>query len=145
MEDFDDNNIHDGMPVDWYTTGSYWDIGGGDLYWNSSASSAGQCSHPTFTAADFEAEYDLSADDYYNATRWAGFCFRKNNYSDSYNDSGYMFFYRYNGDIHLLKPFDNLIATVSTGLWLNTTRHIKLRVKGTNIKVWVDNTLYIDT
>ncbi|MEJ2637497.1 MAG: RHS repeat-associated core domain-containing protein [Calditrichia bacterium] len=34
---------------------------------------------------------------------------------------------------------------VNTGLYLNTNRHIKIRVQGSNMKVWIDNTLYIDT
>ncbi|NIP27411.1 MAG: hypothetical protein GWO38_27270, partial [Phycisphaerae bacterium] len=100
-ENFDDGNISDGNPTNWYTTGSYWDASTGELRWTSTSYNNGQCSNPDLTFDDFVADYDVMADGYYQTNYWAAFAFRKTNYSDWYNTSGYMVYYRYNGYIEL--------------------------------------------
>jgi hypothetical protein len=88
-EDFDDGDIHDGDPTDWYTTGSYWDASTGELRWTSTSCVAGQCSNQDLTLDDFEADYDVKADGYCATNYWAAFAFRKTDYDDWYDDSGY--------------------------------------------------------
>jgi RHS repeat-associated protein len=143
-ENFNDGNIHDGNPVEWYTTGSYWTVSNGNLFWNSVASTSGQCSNPELTFDDFEASFDLKADGYYSTSHWAAFAFRKANYDHSYTSSGYMVYYRYNGQICLYKAGAGDIATANTGKNLSAWRKVKIVAYGSSIKVYVDEVLQIN-
>ena len=143
-ENFDDGNIHDGIPVDWFTTGSYWTVSSGNLYWsNWSSSSSGQCSHPDLTYDDFEVQFELKADGRYADNYWAGFAFRKDHPSDWYNQSGFLLYYRYNGEICLYKP-SGIIASVQTGKILANFHSVKISAQGSTIKVYVDGNLYLN-
>lgn len=143
-ENFDDGDIDDGDPTDWYTTGSYWDASSGELKWTSTAGISGQCSNPDLTYSDFQAEFDLMADGYYQDNYWAAFAFRKNSYSDWYSTSGYMVYYRYNGWIELYSASGGVLKTSNTGKDLSTWRHVKIVASGSSIKVYVDGNLEID-
>jgi hypothetical protein len=88
-ENFDDGDLYDDDPTTWYTTGSYWDASTGELRWTSTSCIAGQCSNQDLTFDDFEADYDVMADGYCATNYWAAFAFRKTDYDDWYDDSGY--------------------------------------------------------
>ena len=142
-ENFNDGNIHDGYPTNWYTTDdTNWNSASGELKRLNFASA--QCSNPDLTSDAFEAEFDLMADSYNTTNYWAAFAFRKTNYSDWYSTSGYMVYYRYNGKIHLYRAGHGDLASSNTGKDLSTWRHVKVVASGSNIKVYVDGNLEIN-
>ncbi len=143
-EDFNDGDIHDGQPVDWVTTGSYWGVSDGNLLWsNWNSPVLSMCAHPDLVFDDFEVSFDLKADGCYSPAYWAGFAFRKSQYQDSYGTSGYMFYYRYNGEICLYKPWGNIV-TARTGRALTDWRQVKIVAQGAVIRVYVDGNPYLE-
>jgi hypothetical protein len=83
------------------------------------------------------------ADGYVATNYWAAFAFRKTNYGDWYygsGASGYMLYYRYNGDVNLYRAGSGNLLPIDhpTGKNLSTWRHVKIVANGSNIKVYVD-------
>ena len=141
-DNFDDGDIHDGVPVDWETNSSDWDAIGGTLNYTNRATS--WCANPRDKVVDFEADFDLMITNYGSQqSNWAALAFRKTNHTDWYATSGYMIYYRYDGRIELYKPGIVLAAT-NTGKTPDVWRHVKIKTLGDNIKVYVDGVLELD-
>jgi len=92
---------------------------------------------------NFEAQFEVKVDGRYADSYWAGFAFRKDHHNDWYSQSGYLLYYRYNGEVCLYKP-SGIIASVQTGKTLANFHAVKLTALGSTIKVYVDGNLYLN-
>ncbi len=143
LEDFNDQNITDGRPTNWYRdVAANWNGNIGTL--NSTTFASTLTSHQEFRFANFTAEFDVRANDYETSTDWAAFAFRRNAAADWISNSGYMVSYLQNGWLYLTREDLGDLAAASTGKDLSTWRHVKVEALVDRIKVYVDGTLFID-
>ena len=143
-DNFDDEDLHDGIPLDWEVGSSTsWDAIGGTL--NSSHSASGSIANPRDQFVDFEADFDvIITDNNGSQSYWAGLAFRKANHDDPYYISGYLLYYSYDGWLKIYEAGGSNIASANTGLLLNAWRHVKVKTSGDNIKVYVNGNLELN-
>ncbi len=148
VEDFEDGNMDDGIPIDWYTTGAYWTITDGALHWTSSAGGLeGQCSNPVALGSpNYIAEFDVRIVDGNGPGDWGAFHFRKDSPAHDPWTSGYIVFITENGGIALYNIVDGVIGgsyyymTGSAADW----HHLRVVASGSNLKVYFDGLLIKD-
>ena len=90
---------------------------------------------------DFTADYAVRIDnDNGNNTRWAAFAFRKTNQADNPFTSGYMVYFRANGQLVLYGAGMGDLAVASPGVSPSTYQHIRVWAQGNRIRVYVNGT-----
>jgi YD repeat-containing protein len=148
IEDFNDQNIDDNQPTDWYTTGSYWTSEDGDLHWTSSGTAQGMCANPqSLNLSNFIAEFDMKVVDGNTPLCWGGFQFRKTNYIHTISSSGYLVYIRENNQLQLydmVSGYGNILGSFQLSQTPENWHHIKVLAEGNNIKVFADGYLAID-
>ncbi|MCI0697873.1 DUF1080 domain-containing protein [candidate division KSB1 bacterium] len=150
LEDFNDQNLTDGKPTNWYRDNTAnWNASGGTL--NATTFASTLASNPDFRFANFTAEFDVKITAYQTTAHWAAFAFRRTTPSDWYiydpafpTYSGYMVYYRQDGRVHLYRSDQGDLTYIQTGKDLSVWRHVKIEVLADRIKVYVDGALFID-
>jgi hypothetical protein len=96
--------------------------------------------------SDATYEFDFRIlDDGGDDSNWAGCNLRKVNPTDNHMVSGYLIYFRANGQVCLhTAPSD--LASVKTGLAFKNLTHVKIMTRGTNLKIYLNNssTPFID-
>ena len=148
FENFDDQNIDDNQPIDWYTTGSYWTSEDGNLHWTSSGTSQGMCADPqSLDLSNFIAEFDMKVVDGNTPICWGGFQFRKTQYIHTRSSSGYLVYIRENNQLQLydmVSGYGNILGSFQLSPTPENWHHVKVFAEGNNIKVFADGYLAID-
>jgi len=136
-DNFDDGSIDDSDPMIWSKSGM-WTINHGIL---KSTNTAYLGNHNA-EVQNFKFDIALRiVNDYSNIANWAGVHFGST--SNNIFNSGYLIYYRENGEINLYHEGSNLFS-VFTGLVPNVWRHLSISVDGTKIEVFIDGQRFID-
>lgn len=145
VEDFEDGNMDDGIPADWYTTGAYWSITDGALHWTSSAGGLeGQCSNSiALGSTNYIAEFDIRIIDGNSPGDWGAFHFRKTGSTHDAWTSGYIVFITENGGVALYNSVDGVLGGGYYYMAGNAAdwHHVRVVANGTNLKVYLDGLL----
>jgi hypothetical protein len=89
--------------------------------------------------SDATYEFDFRIlDDGGDASNWAGCSFRKLFPTDRFSVSGYLIYFRANGEICLHQAWTDL-ASVRTGLAFTNLTHVKLVTCGNNLKLYLNH------
>jgi hypothetical protein len=131
--------FEDGELADWFHVSGDFEAVGGRVR----SAVSGILAEKNLTAGDFIAQVDVKTP---SSTSWGGICFRKDAYKDSHTASGYLAYLQNTGVVALFSAnTDSVVASASTGTDPRSG-FVTLRVEtsGTNIRVSVNGTLYID-
>ncbi len=143
VEDFDDHEMDDGEPADWYTTGSYWTAEDGYLYWTTTGSSGMCANSQALDLENFIAEFDITVVDGYLSGSGGGFQFRKSDYQDDAATSGYFLCLTENNQL-LLWVEEDVLDSYQLNETAGNWHHIKVLAEGTTIQVFADGVLAMD-
>ena len=137
------DNFNDNNPDGWSLEGAYWTVFSKGLYMTNS-SLGGFSASPTglqYTNETVSCDLNILTT---NGVGWAGIHFRKTNQHDSPFQSGYVARMHDDGRVGLYMV-PNTLAVAQTGID-PTSEIFRLQVKtdGTNIKIYVNETEYID-
>ncbi|MFT4029260.1 MAG: hypothetical protein QM675_05235 [Protaetiibacter sp.] len=137
------NNFFDdfsGGSASWQPLSGTWAIEGSE--YSQGTASGGEAVSALIDKRFGDAIYDLDLrliDNGGSSTNtWAGLVFKRMGQSDGPFGSGFTVFVRSNGVVELYKV-NATLASVSTGLSMTTTRHLRVVVSGANIQVYLNN------
>jgi len=123
----------------WLTTGGTWFVQPGG-YCQTNTAAFGYNAAVTqdkWSDATYEFDFQILTNGG-NPSNWAGCNVRKTNPTDNHTQSGYLLYFRANGQVCLYKPSGNLTA-VNTGLAFTNLTHVKLVTDGPTFTVYLTN------
>jgi len=123
----------------WTATGGNWLVQSGEYCQTNNSAFGYNAAVTQDKWSDAAYEFDFRIlDNGGNTTDWAGCNFRKTNPTDDHTVSGYLLYFRANGQVCLHKPSGDLVV-INTSLAFTNLTHVKLVADGTTYKVYLTN------
>ena len=120
----------------WLPYKGTWNVDNGTLVQSNKAEWSAGAVLQGVKLANYTLEFKMQHQS--GSTGWAGVLFRKTNWSDDHNASGYLMYVTSSGNIALFRNGANELQTASPGINATNWNTFKVVVNGSNIKVYVN-------